>query len=65
MKAPIPDHEEDLIVEYIYLNYLINILEYDLKQTKLQRFKIPEAWETFIVFRQKTHTSRNEKGEAQ
>ena len=48
MKAPIPEEEENLIVDYIYTNYLINILENDNKLTGKLNFKIPEAYASLI-----------------
>ncbi|MBT2736175.1 hypothetical protein [Bacillus sp. ISL-7] len=48
MKAPIPKNEEDLIVDYIYTNYLIQILENDHQLTTNLNFKIPEAYQHLV-----------------
>lgn len=48
MKAPIPEHEEQLIVEYIYTTYLIQILENDHQTVGTLKFKIPEVYQGFI-----------------
>jgi hypothetical protein len=44
MKAPIPDHEEELIYEYIHLDYLIDTLESDLKTIESSPIKIKEPY---------------------
>jgi hypothetical protein len=44
MKAPIPDHEEELIYEYIHLDYLISTLESDLKSIESAPIKIKEPY---------------------
>jgi hypothetical protein len=44
MKAPIPDHEEELIYEYIHLDYLISTLENDLKTFESSPIKIKEPY---------------------
>ncbi|WP_286231322.1 hypothetical protein [Neobacillus mesonae] len=48
MKAPIPESEENLIVDYIYTNYLIQILESDYQSVCTLNFKIPEVYESLI-----------------
>lgn len=48
MKAPIPENEEKLVVEYIYTVYLIQILEQDHQISSELSFKIPEAYQNFI-----------------
>jgi hypothetical protein len=48
MKAPIPEHEEQLVVEYIYTTYLIQILENDYQAAGTLNFKIPEVYQNFI-----------------
>lgn len=48
MKAPIPDSEENLIVDYIYTTYLIQILETDYQTVGTLKFKIPEVYQDFI-----------------
>lgn len=48
MKAPIPESEERLIVEYIYLTYLIKALEFDQKAVNRMNFKIPEVYQHLI-----------------
>ncbi|MEH6957213.1 hypothetical protein [Neobacillus drentensis] len=48
MKAPIPKNEENLIIEYIYTTYLIQILENDNQITSSLSFKIPEAYQHLI-----------------
>jgi hypothetical protein len=48
MKAPIPEHEEKLVVEYIYITYLIRILENDYNAVSTLNFKIPEVYQNFI-----------------
>jgi hypothetical protein len=44
MKAPIPDHEEELISEYIHLDFLISTLESDLKTIESSPIKIKEPY---------------------
>jgi hypothetical protein len=44
MKAPIPDHEEELIFEHIHLDYLISTLESDLKSIESAPIKIKEPY---------------------
>jgi hypothetical protein len=44
MKAPIPDHEEELIFEYIHLDFLISTLENDLKSIESAPLKIKEPY---------------------
>lgn len=44
MKANIPEHEVDLIVNYIYMNYLIEVLETDLSNVPKLNFKLPEVY---------------------
>lgn len=48
MKAPVPDDEEALVVDYIYNCYLIDSLETDLSIIPDLSFKIPEAHEGLI-----------------
>jgi hypothetical protein len=48
MKAPIPEHEENLIVEYIYTSYLFQILENDSQSVGTLKFKIPEVYQNLI-----------------
>lgn len=48
MKAPIPKSEEDLIVDYIYTTYLIQILEGDHQVVGRLNFKVPEVYEHFV-----------------
>ncbi|MGG1400238.1 hypothetical protein ABE288_20805 [Bacillus salipaludis] len=48
MKAPIPEAEENLIVDYIYTTYLIQILENDHQAALTLKFKIPEAYQHLI-----------------
>lgn len=48
MKAPIPEDEENLIVDYIYTNYLIQILENDHQAAETLKFKIPEVYQHLI-----------------
>jgi hypothetical protein len=48
MKAPIPEKEEQLVVDYIYTTYLIQILENDHQATGTLNFKIPEVYQNFI-----------------
>lgn len=48
MKAPIPEAEENLVVEYIYTTYLIQILETDHQKAATLNFKIPEVYQEFI-----------------
>ncbi|MGY3716046.1 hypothetical protein ACWE42_11020 [Sutcliffiella cohnii] len=47
MKAPIPENEENLIYEYIYRDYLIEILEQDLNLIPDLGLKIYEPYEFF------------------
>ena len=42
MKANIP--EDDLIIDFIYMNYLIEILETDLASIQNLNFKLPEVY---------------------
>ena len=65
MKAPIPEDEENLIVEYIYTNYLINILENDYKLTEKLNFKISEAYESLIKNKLKILRSTHRKIKAE
>lgn len=51
MKAPIPKEEENLIVDYIYLIYLIDSLESDRSMFSKLGMKIPEAYVSFIDFK--------------
>jgi hypothetical protein len=44
MKAPIPVHEEELISEYIHLDFLISTLESDLKTIESSPIKIKEPY---------------------
>jgi hypothetical protein len=48
MKAPIPEHEEQLVVEYIYTTYLIQILENDHQTAGTLNFKVPEVYQNVI-----------------
>jgi hypothetical protein len=48
MKAPIPEHKEQLVVNYIYTAYLIQILENDHQVIDTLNFKIPEVYQGFI-----------------
>jgi hypothetical protein len=48
MKAPIPDEEEQLIVDYIYTTYLIQNLERDHQTAGTLNFKIPEVYQNVI-----------------
>jgi hypothetical protein len=48
MKAPIPESEEMLVVDYIYTTYLIQILENDHQIAGNLKFKIPEAYQHLI-----------------
>jgi hypothetical protein len=48
VKAPIPKSEEDLVVEYIYTTYLIQLLETDYHTAGSLNFKIPEAYQSLI-----------------
>ena len=48
MKAPIPESEEQLIVDYIYLDFLIQALEEDRLCVRNIPFKIPEVYESLI-----------------
>jgi hypothetical protein len=53
MKAPIPEHEEELVVEFIYTTFLITNLEQDCELVKKLPFKIPEVYEELIENRLK------------
>jgi hypothetical protein len=44
LKSIIPDHEEELISEYIHLDYLISTLENDLKTFESSPIKIKEPY---------------------
>lgn len=44
MKAPISDHEQDLIYEYIFHTYLLECLEYNRIITNEAGFKINEVY---------------------
>ncbi|EWG08619.1 hypothetical protein [Cytobacillus firmus] len=48
MKVPIPESEEQLIVDYIYLDFLIRALEEDRLSVRSIPFKIPEVYESLI-----------------
>lgn len=48
VKAPIPNSEEELIVDYIYTTYLIRVLERDHEAVSYLNFKIPEVYEHLI-----------------
>jgi hypothetical protein len=48
MKARIPEDEEELIIDYIYTTYLIQILECDHQNVSHLNFKIPEVYENLI-----------------
>jgi hypothetical protein len=48
MKAPIPEHEEQLVIEYIYTTFLIQILESDHQVSSKLKFKIPESYQGLI-----------------
>jgi hypothetical protein len=48
MKAPIPEHEEELVVEFIYTTFLITNLEQDHDFVRELPFKIPEVYEKLI-----------------
>lgn len=54
MKAPIPEHEEQLVVEYIYTTYLIQTLESDHQTADSLNFKIPEVYQELIEQKLKT-----------
>lgn len=58
MKAPIPEHEEQLIVDFIYTNYLIQNLENDHQNVGRLTFKIPEVYQN--VIEQKLKELRNQ-----
>lgn len=53
MKAPIPKSEENLIIDYIYTTYLIQILENDRQVAGTLKFKIPEAYQHLIEYKLK------------
>jgi hypothetical protein len=48
MKAKLTDHEEQLVLDYIYKTYLVEVLELDLKGVSTLNFKIKEAYEGLI-----------------
>ncbi|MBM7662255.1 hypothetical protein JOC85_003062 [Bacillus mesophilus] len=48
MKVPIPEREDSLVYQYIYVNYLINTLESDLANVKEVNFKLVEVYESLI-----------------
>jgi hypothetical protein len=48
MKPNLTDHEEQLVLDYIYKTYLVEVLELDLKGVSTLNFKIKEAYEGLI-----------------
>jgi hypothetical protein len=48
MKPNLTDHEEKLVLDYIYKTYLVEVLEHDLQGVSTLNFKIVEAYEGLI-----------------
>jgi hypothetical protein len=48
MKVPIPEHEEELVVEFIYTTFLITNLEQDHVFVRELPFKIPDVYKELI-----------------
>lgn len=40
----IPEHEENIVIDYIYINYLIEVLETDLAYIPTINLKLPEVY---------------------
>jgi hypothetical protein len=48
MKPNLTDHEEQIVLDYIYKTYLVEVLEHDLQGVSTLNFKIVEAYEGLI-----------------
>jgi glycerol-3-phosphate responsive antiterminator len=48
MKVPITDHEESLVIKYIYINYLTETLEQDLSNVEKVNFKLISPYLSLI-----------------